>query len=366
MTRRAWIAALPSLPLLMRGEPAPPLRPPGKIRAAILGLSGHVEEILDARRTFPDLDVWSLSDSDPALLREVGERAGVPASRRYADHRTLLERERFAVAGVCGSDGEREALVLACIARGIHVVAEKPLAMNWAGVVRIREALASGKSQLTMLLPMRLYGSFSSMRRVVASGGIGEVAQIDAQKSYILGDRPAWMLNRASFSGTIPYIGIHMVDLMRFTTSREPVAVSAFQGHVGQPEAGAMENTTVTIFRFDNGATGQMHLDYLRPETASSHGDDRLRIAGSRGVLEFREADGLTLMTSKRKIQKLDALPADRSLVANFLAHVYASAPLALTPEDIFRANEIVFAARDAAIGNRIVPIAPFSGHPMV
>ncbi len=361
MTRRAWIASLSSIPLVARGQPAPQIRLPGKIRAGIVGLSGHVEEILDARRELPDLEVWALSDPDAALLREVGDRAGVPASRRYTDHRTLLDRERIAVAGVCGTDGEREELILACIARGIHVVAEKPLAMNWAGVARIREALASGKSHLTMLLPMRLYGSFSTMRQVVASGGIGEVAQFDAQKSYILGDRPAWMLNRSSFSGTIPYIGIHLADLMRFTTLREPVAVSAFQGHVAQPEAGAMENTAVAIFRFDNGAAGQMHLDYLRPAMAPSHGDDRLRIAGSRGVLEYREADGLTLVTNDRKLHKIDALPADRSLVANFLANVYASAPLELTLQDIFRANEIVFAARDAATQNRIVAIPPAS-----
>ena len=359
MTRRAWIASLSSIPFVAGGPPAPQLRLPRKIRAVILGLSGHVEEILDARRAVPDLDIWALSDSDAGLLREVGDRAGVPASRRYADHRTLLDREQADVAGVCGSDGEREAVILACIARGIHVVAEKPLAMNWAGVLRIREALASGDSRLTMLLPMRLDGPFLAMRQVVASGGIGEVAQFDAQKSYILGARPAWMLSRSTFSGTIPYIGIHLVDLMRFTTLREPVAVAAFQGHIAQPEAGAMENTAVASFRFDNGATGQMHLDYFRPATAPTHGDDRLRIAGSRGVLEYREGDGLTIVTDGRKPHKIDALPDSRSLVANFLANVYASAPLDLTPSDIFRANEIVFAARDAAIQNRIVTIAP-------
>ncbi len=361
MTRRSWIASMSSIPLIANGQAPPQIQLPRKIRAGILGLSGHIGEILDARRQLQDLEICALSDPDAALLRRVGERAGVPASRQYADHRMLLERERIAVAGVCGSDGEREALTLACIARGIHVVSEKPLAMNWAGVLRIQAALASGSSHLTMLLPMRLYGCYSTMRQVVASGGIGEVAQFDAQKSYILGHRSPRMVSPSSFSGTIPYIGIHLADLMRFTTLCEPVAVSAFQGHVGQPEAGAMENTAVAIFRFANGATGQMHLDYLRPETAATHGDDRLRIAGTHGILEYREADGLTLITKDRKIQKLDALPADRSLVVNFLANVYGSAPLALTLDDIFRANEIVFAARDAANQNRVVAISPAS-----
>ena len=29
-----------------------------------------------------------------------------------------------------------------------------------------------------------------------------------------------------------------------------------------------------------------MTLDYLRPESAATHGDERLRIAGTRGVIE--------------------------------------------------------------------------------
>ena len=109
------------------------------------------------------------------------------------------------------------------------------------------------------------------MKQIVESGELGEIAQIDAQKSYVLGDdRPGWMLHRSSFSGTIPYIGIHLVDLMRFTSRRELVRVSAFQAHIGQPAAGDMENTAVTIFQLDNGGTAQMHFDYLRPATAST------------------------------------------------------------------------------------------------
>ena len=115
------------------------------------------------------------------------------------------------------------------------------------------------------------------------------------------------------------------------------------------------------MFRLDNRAPAQLHLDYLRPETFGRHGDDRLRLAGTEGILEYREGLGLIFGSKKQAQKLLNSLPPDQSLVANFLAGIYGVQilphPVQLTLDDIFRANQIVFAARDAAEGDRIVPI---------
>jgi len=359
LTRRSLIAGASLSGMALAAQtPSPIVRLPKPVRVAILGLSGHISEILDALKVLPDVHLQALSDGDPKRLNAVGERTGVPAAHRYGSHQELLNREQFEIAGICGSDGERAGLILDCAARGQHIIAEKPLAMGWSELRKIQTALRTTKVKLTMLLPMRFWGSFIAMKQIVESGELGEIAQIDAQKSYVLGnDRPEWMLHQSSFSGTIPYIGIHLVDLMRFTSRRELVRVSAFQAHIGQPAAGDMENTAVTIFQLDNGGTAQMHLDYLRPATAATHGDDRLRLAGTEGVLEYREADGLTLVTNRRKSRSINGLPGNRSLVLNFIENLYGSEPLSLTLDDIFRANEIVLTARDAAGKRQVLEI---------
>jgi predicted dehydrogenase len=359
LTRRNLIAGASLSGMALAAQtPSSIVRLPRQVRVAILGLSGHISEILEALKVLPDVKLQAMSDGDPKLLNAIGERTGVAAAHRYGSHQDLLKREQFEIAGICGSDGERAGLILDCTARGQHIIAEKPLAMEWSDLQKIRTALRTTKVKLTMLLPMRFGGSFIAMKQIVESGELGEIAQIDAQKSYVLGnDRPEWMLHRSSFSGTIPYIGIHLVDLMRFTSRRELVRVSAFQAHIGQPAAGDMENSAVTIFQLDNGGTAQMHLDYLRPPTAPTHGDDRLRLAGTEGVLEYREADGLTLITNRRKSRVIDQLPRNRSLVVNFIANLYGSEPLSLTLDDIFRANEIVLTARDAAQSKQVLAI---------
>jgi predicted dehydrogenase len=353
LTRRDLMVGLPmsGVALAQTGE---------KMRVGMLGLGGHIDQILSARRTTPGVEIQAISDANPRLLRSVGERAGVPVERRYADHRALLDKEKLDIAGICGIDGERPGLVLECIKRGLHIIAEKPLTSQWEDLRRMRAALkANPKVRLTMLLEMRYGGAFMAMRRIVDSGALGDIVQMNGQKSYVFGEqppRPAWMLSKATFSGTIPYIGIHLVDLMRYTSKQEPVEVAAFQAHIGQPEAGDMENTASVTMRLASGGTADFHLDYLRPANAGSHGDDRLRLVGTRGILEYMET-GLTLVTDKEKFHTIAPEAKSLSLVPDFLESILGSHTPLLTLSDVFRANEIVLAARDAAVTKKVLPI---------
>lgn len=343
MTRRAWIGGA-ALAAQAAGEPI--LRLPQKVRLAIIGLEGHISEILDPMNRVPEVELVAIQDPNLSLMDTV--RAKHPSARPYSDWRELLDREKLDMVGVCGSNGPRIEIILACAQRKLHIVAEKPLAISIADLERVKRSVAENRVRLTMLISMRFEAQYRALKQIVDSGEIGEVAQIAAQKSYKLGDRPDWMLHRSTFGGTIPYIAIHMVDLMRWSSGRELVETISVQGRVGFPQLMEMENSTATIFRLDNGGTAALHMDYFRPETAATWGDDRLRLAGTRGVVEYQAATGVTLMTDKRPPHQVFALPPNGSLFLDFLDSVYNGRPLVLELRDIYRVNEIVLAARDA------------------
>jgi predicted dehydrogenase len=90
-------------------------------------------------------------------------------------------------------------------------------------------------------------------------------------------------------------------------------------------------------------------MDYLRPAAAPSHGDDRLRVAGTKGVVEYQESTGLTLVTGEKKPQVVGSLPPERSLFVEFLDFVYDGKPPTVTLDDIYRNTEIVIKAQQAA-----------------
>jgi len=352
-SRRDWLAGAA---LASQAVSQPIVRLPQKVRVAIIGLEGHISEILGPMDRLPDVQLVAVYDRDAQRMEDVvrGKHSG---ARMYGNWRDLLDGEKLDVAGVCGDNGERAGIILECARRKLNVVAEKPLAITSEDLDRIKQAVASSAIRLTMLISMRFEGVYRALKQIVDSGEIGEVAQISAQKSYKLGDRPEWMRNRSTFGGTIPYIGIHMVDLMRWTSGRELVEAASFQGRVGFPQLRDMENTTATIFRLDNGGTGSLHMDYLRPDTAPGWGDDRLRLAGTRGVAEYQAATGVTLVTERKPPREVSTLPPDGSLFIDFLESTYLQRPAGLDLKDIFRVNEIVLAARTAADEHRIVRI---------
>jgi len=332
-------------------------RVPDPLRVGIIGLDGHVSEILDAARTVPGLRVAAVAESKPALVQQARRNPLYGQTKFYEEFRSLLDGEKLDLVAVCGETGGRAAVLQACAERKLPIASEKPLTRTLEELGAVRAAVDRGGAPITMLLPMRFSPHYAAMWKLVRSGEIGEVVGMDAQKSYKLGARPDWMKRRERFGGTIPYVGIHMVDLMLWISGREFTEATAFHANVGVPEVGEMENTAAALFRMDNRGTASLRIDYLRPATAPTHGDDRLRIAGSQGVLEYQEATGLTLMTRSEKRRVVTDLPPERSLLVDFVESLYLGKTHRIRPEEVFRVTEVVLKAREAADTGRVVKL---------
>ncbi len=345
MTRRGLLAGVAGL------AAAEPLRLKSKVRVAIIGVEGHPSEITKPLGELPDVEVVAVADPDTAALTRF-VRGRIAGAKKYSDYRTMLDTERPDVAAVCNSDGERAAAVVECANRKMHVMSEKPLGVSREELARVKQAVARNGVQLGMLLPLRYDPPYLALRDIVKSGKIGEVMQMSSQKSYQLGEREDWYHHRETYGSTILWIGPHMIDLMRFTSGRDFTEVSSFAGVIAQ---GAMETSTASAFRLDNGGAAALHMDYYYPRSAGSHGDDRLRIAGTKGVAEYMAATGVTLATDTVKPHRLENLPAGGSVFRDFIAQVYAGAAPTLPLHDIYRVCEVTIAAHEAAVQGKVV-----------
>ena len=314
---------------------------------AVLGIKGHHGSALEGMKGLEGVRLCAVSDEDEAKLARVKDWEWADASTKtYASHDALLGSEKVDAAVVSGTDGERAGVLLACIERGIHIISEKPLTMTLDELEKVREALRGGKVLLTMLLTMRSSPEYVALKRAVEGGEVGEVCLATAKKSYKLGARPEWQKNPGTFSGIIPFIGSHALDLIRWTTGREFTEVTARQGNIAHPEAGGMEDNATVLARLDNGASASARLDYCRPPGAPTHGDDRLRIAGSTGVAEAR--DGKPVLIDAKGVREL-AKEEKRPFLPNFTRALGGKGELLVPTEDAFRMTEVVLRARESA-----------------
>jgi predicted dehydrogenase len=327
---------------------AGPVRLPKKIRLALDGLEGHAGEILDPLPQLPDVELVGICDRDPKAIARAAKNQRVAAAKKYSRLEEMLEQERPDVVAVCNENGERAGAIIECARRKIHVIAEKPLAITSEDFARVREIVDRQGVQLGMLLPMRVDPPFAALRKIVQDGLIGDVIQVSAQKSYKAGSEE-WRHRRQSYGSTILWIGIHMIDLMRWTSGREFVNATAWQARIGFPELGDQENVSASVFELDNRGLAILRMDYLRPQTAPTHGDDRLRLAGSKGVAEYTEATGVTLLTADGKPRVISDLPPQGSVFIDFLQATFNGAKPQISLSDIWQVNEITLAAHESA-----------------
>jgi predicted dehydrogenase len=331
---------------------------PRRVRVAMIGLDGHPGEISGPLSRLPEVEIIAISDAtEEAIGRFTRGKPQMAGARPYAGFERMLETEQPDVVAVCNTNGERAEGVIAAAERKLPVIAEKPLAASRAELNRVKRAIDTAGVPVGMLLPMRYAPPYRALKRIVESGDIGEVIQISSQKSYKLGNRPQWFRKQETYGSTIVWIGVHMIDLMSWASGRRFTEAASFMGRVGFQNLGDMETTTSTAFALDNGGTAALHMDYCLPETAPAHGDDRLRLSGTKGVAEYMAATGVTVATASSKPARIIDLPPGGSVFVDFLDHVYNGKPATLTKEEIYAVCDATVAAHESALQRKIVRV---------
>jgi predicted dehydrogenase len=330
------------------------------MKIGMIGLKGHEGVVLSGARSLGDCQIVAVADDNQEVReRFVRREKMADGAELYADWRHLIEHTMMDVCCVCDTTGERAEQLIALAKRGVHVVTEKPLTSSLADLARVRAAFDQSPSQLTMLLTMRHDPKYSTLRRIVQEGTIGDVCLATSQKSYRLGERPEWQKSRALLGGTIPFIGIHAIDLLQWTTGLDFTHVAAFHGNLGTPSFKETEDQASVLLRYANGASATARLDYLRPDTAPTHGDDRLRIAGSKGVIEaIGVEDELVLLTDDAPPQRIKPEPTSNFFV-EFVEALREGRPSRVPAEDCFYISEVVLTARDAADNRQMLELKP-------
>ncbi|MGI5819882.1 MAG: Gfo/Idh/MocA family protein [Armatimonadota bacterium] len=328
------------------------------IRVGLIGLKGHQGTILNGVQAMDNARLVGVCDDDQAKLDGVsGWASADEQTQTLTDPAELLDAVEPHIVGVCGTDSERASIILEAAERGIHVIAEKPLAMDLDELAQVREAVESSGIHLSMLLTMRFEPPYITMRRMIEEGAIGEVCLATMQKSYRLGTRPAWQCSRETFSGIIPFIGIHALDLIRWVSGREFTQGAGWCSNVGHPQVGELEDNASVAVQLDNGASATARMDYCRPAAAPTHGDDRLRIAGSEGVIEWILTAGeVTLITNEQEPRAVE-LDEKIDQFANFVASIYEGAPSWVPAEDCLRMTEVVLKLREVANTARVADL---------
>jgi predicted dehydrogenase len=323
----------------------------------MIGVSGHVGYVWEALRHGADATVVALASGSvgeelaplAAACRELGHQ---PVC--FDDCERLLDACRLDGVVVAPWFGDHARIACAVLARGIPCFVEKPVALTLAELAAVQAAQARAQTMLMPMLGLRYDPAMFTAWQTIRAGAIGAVRLITAQKSYRLGTRPAFYQQRATYGGTIPWVGSHAIDWMLWLSGKQPRSVHASHSCQHNREHGAMESSALCHFVLEDEVLAGIALDYLRPSSAPSHGDDRVRVVGTDGILEVRN-NRLYLLSDQAGGERELPLENPGRIFDDFLGAIRGERQPLCNHEDAFRVTQACLFARQSADEGRTV-----------
>jgi len=203
-----------------------------KHRGAIIGFGRVAAEAhLPGFQATPGFEIAAVIE--PSEAERARALAALPGARAYGDFASAVEAEpKLDFVDVATPPRFHAPIVIEALDRGLHVLCEKPLALDLGEIGEIRRvARRSGRAVFTVH-NWKYAPLFRRLHGLLRAGAIGELVAIDWR---VLRPNPprgaseaGWRLDREQAGGGILMDhGWHAFYLMRFLTGRPPRSISA-------------------------------------------------------------------------------------------------------------------------------------------
>jgi predicted dehydrogenase len=330
------------------------------MRLGLIGSTGHWQTYAPSLGQVRDLTLVAVAASGPEETTGAFDHAPglTMGTRRYDDARKMLDAERLDVVQVCCRADRQPAWVRMCLERSLPVMAEKPLAMDLPTLEVLFQAARKSNTALAPMHTMRGVAELAAVRQAVREGDIGNPMMSFSQKTYKWGKkRPDDYRSRATFPGLAPWVGIHAFDWLHWILGDVFTEVYGREGTTAHPDYPACGSQAAFILTMGNGGVSAVTLDYLRPETALTHGDERLRIAGALGVVETSLVEKRTTLVAAGAPPRLLKPVPQVDIFTQFARSLRGDSPPPLALHEACRITEIAIKAQQAVDTGSVVSL---------
>jgi predicted dehydrogenase len=305
------------------------MEPLEEVRVGIIGPSWWVDYWhLAGIRNHPAAEIHAVCGGSDRAPGDVTRKYGVQA-RYFKGYEEMLDCVPLDCVIVCTPNDVHHPATMAALTRGIHVLCEKPVALN-AEQAREMAQTADERGLLGMTnFPYRDNPAVQECRRRIAADYIGRILHVSGQYhgGFGLRNSPNWRASRErSGAGILGDLGSHLIDLARFVTGDEFTAVCAhsltvLHGEKGidtlirteDPRAGARnDDSCAFLSEFVSGGQGVFHTSWIAYQGAYRQHQE-LEIYGTKGRIHFVANHSGTVLRGMRNDEdkRWQTLPVD-------------------------------------------------------
>ncbi|MCL6637804.1 MAG: Gfo/Idh/MocA family oxidoreductase [Alicyclobacillus sp.] len=185
------------------------------LRVGIIGTGFGARVHAPLLQSHKDFELVAISSVYRGHAHTAAADAGIP--RSYDQWQEMLHTESLDVVVVASNPRHHLEMTLAALSKGLHVLCEKPPALNLAEARTMAEAARRSNRIAAMNFEWRYLAERQAIRRLLQERRIGEVLHVHWIEAWpfwpeVQHRPPSWLWESTSGGGQLGALGSHMID----------------------------------------------------------------------------------------------------------------------------------------------------------
>ena len=327
---------------------------PQKIRFAMIGTGAIAQTYAQAFQKTQAAQLVAVADVRSEAAEAMASTYGLDS---FSNIESLCEESSFEAAVICTPPSTHPEIACELMQRGIHVLCEKPLAINSAQAERMITQAEESGVRFTMGSKFRYVDDVMKAKAIVTSGILGEIVLFENAFTAHVDMSSRWNSNpEISGGGVLIDNGTHSVDIMRYFLG--PIAeLQVVEGKRIQNLP--VEDTVRMFVRSEDGVMGSIDLSWSINKGQSSY----INIYGSNGTInigwkgsKYRRSSDEDWISFGSGYNKFDAF---QNQLDNFAKTIRGEESLLITPADGLASVQVIETAYEALRDSSWTQVVP-------
>ncbi|MEA3407502.1 MAG: Gfo/Idh/MocA family oxidoreductase [Chloroflexota bacterium] len=348
---------------------------PKTIRVGIIGAGGIARHAhVPGYQAQQDVELAAICDVVPGKAASLATEHDIPHA--YDGCEEMLEEEELDAVSVCTPNFAHKEATLMALEAGLHVLCEKPIAMNVQEGREMVEAARKRDLVLQIGLHRRFEPASRTLKRFVEAGELGDIYYGEATYMRRRGI-PSWGVftqKKYQGGGALIDIGVHTLDLtMWLMGNPKPVAVSGMTYDIfgkrtdvvntwgpWDPETFDVDDMSVALVRFEGDVTLMLRACWAAHIGGN---ESETRILGTEGGASmeplriFRDVHGAMVDIAPSGLPEVEPHTEE---IAHFIDCVRGEAECLVVPEQVLDVQAVIDAIYKSAEEGREVLLSEF------
>ncbi|MFC1724216.1 Gfo/Idh/MocA family protein [candidate division KSB1 bacterium] len=344
-----------------------------KLKFAVIGCGGIGQEHIKILQKLKNTEISAGAETNPEKQKEIRDKYNIKV---YTDYKELLENEELDACIIASPHYTHAEIGLECIKRGIHILVEKPVDIDYKRAESfVREAKINGV-KLAVVSQYRFTDGFKELKRIVETGILGKVFLVDVILKWFRGEEyyadSKWRGKLSSEGGgTLITQALHFLDQILWIFGD----VDSVMGEMGTFRHNAeVEDTIAAVARLKNGAI----CNIISSCAVYPGFMERMEVHGSKGSVII-ERDSIIFKDFESEKEKLQTPGKELSIIKTvnnpvnndidlareieimeFCSSVMDDKPVQVTGEDGLKALKFALAIYSAVRNNNRLKMDDF------